>query len=283
MSTVTFSTPAFLTTARALGIEPPAIHWPATATSTNDELVAALTQTPRNWPDFAIYGTDYQTAGKGRLDRTWVVAPGEALTFSTLVRLPAHSPATSWIPLITGWAVADTLRAAGVDATVKWPNDVLVGGKKICGILCRFVPLLSAEVVAPHAPTAPAAGTSSPAAVVIGIGLNVTVTQLPVPTATSVHEYADISREDLLAGIMSRLIPALAEVRDAPNPAATSAIKNARDAIATVGKQVTVSLPSGDTLTGTATGVSPAADLIVATATGEHAVSAGDVVHVRPA
>ena len=105
-------------------------------------------------PAGLVVVAEEQTAGRGRLDRSWVSPPRAGLTFSVLVRPdlpPVHWP---WLPLLAGLAVAEALRArAGVDAVLKWPNDVLVDGRKACGVL--------AEVPAPGA-------------AVLGIGLNVT-------------------------------------------------------------------------------------------------------------
>ena len=112
---------------------------------------------------------EHQTAGRGRLDRSWETPPRAALTFSVLLR-PTVGPAQwPWLPLLTGYAVAGALRDAGFDAGVKWPNDVLVGDLKVAGILVERV----------DTPTGPAA--------VLGVGLNVSTTaeELPVPTATS--------------------------------------------------------------------------------------------------
>lgn len=264
VSTSQFSLRTFASHASTRGFTPTVVHWPPTATSTNEELAVAYSRAPQDWPDFALYGTDFQTAGKARLDRTWTVHPGQALTFSTLVRLPAGAPASGWIPLITGWAIAQALSDCAIEATVKWPNDVLVEDKKICGILCRFVP-------------------GDPAAVIIGAGINVTLDDLPVAGATSAHLHGDVTREELLAAIMGYLAPALTSALASTNLGECPAAQAARQAISTVGKHVRVELPGGATLTGLATGLSDTGDLLVRTDRGEETVSAGDVIHVRPA
>jgi BirA family biotin operon repressor/biotin-[acetyl-CoA-carboxylase] ligase len=130
-----------------------------------------------------------QTAGRGRLDRTWSSPPRAALTASVLLR-PAGVPpsALAWLPLFTGIAVTAALRdEAGVTAGLKWPNDVLVADRKIAGILAE---------VHGHA-------------IVAGVGLNVTLTEaeLPVPTATSLllEDAACLDRERLLAAVLTEL------------------------------------------------------------------------------
>src|SRR5690606_35602634 len=100
--------------------------------STNADLVAAAAADPAGWPHLSVLLTTDQTAGRGRLDRTWTTAPGTALAVSTLVRVP-HLPFASrgWIPLIAGAAMTRAVAAQLPDHTVrlKWPNDVLVDGR----------------------------------------------------------------------------------------------------------------------------------------------------------
>src|SRR5207247_1734949 len=107
-----------------------------------------------------------QTSGRGRMGRRWISPPRRALTFSVLLRPAVPAGLLGWVPLLAGVAVASALqRTAGVDARLKWPNDVLVDGAKIAGILAERW------------------GN----AIVIGTGINVLQQrgELPVPTATS--------------------------------------------------------------------------------------------------
>jgi BirA family transcriptional regulator, biotin operon repressor / biotin---[acetyl-CoA-carboxylase] ligase len=185
--------------------------------------------------------------------------------------------AWAWLPLLTGIAVAAALRAeAGVTASLKWPNDVLVADRKIAGILAE------------------AHGD----AIVAGVGLNVTLTaaELPVPTATSLllERAACLDRERLLAAMLTELAgryTAWAAGQD-PTAAGTGALRaeslRAESLRAeylrwcvTVGREVRVKLPGGALLTGTATDVDTTGRLAVRTASGTTLVGAGDVVHVR--
>ena len=85
-------------------------------------------------PVGAVYTTN-QTAGRGRLGRTWVNAEGRALYYTVAIREPLAQPAT--LPLLASLAVRDQLKLRyGVDCQIKWPNDLLLNGKKIVGILC---------------------------------------------------------------------------------------------------------------------------------------------------
>ena len=253
---------AFERAAHASGFEPAHVVWPESVGSTNDELVSELMRDPHAWPDFSIYGTEFQSAGKGRMDRQWTVQPGEALTFSTVYRVEP-SDNLGWVPLLTGWSVAQAIRDLGVNATVKWPNDVLIEGKKVCGVLCRYV----GEV----------------GAVVIGTGINVHMSDVPVDTATSLHHYNDVDRAELLARIMVHLQGALTQAFAGDQSAHTQVVAQACSLISTVGQHVRVTLPGDTTLEGQAVGISPSADLRVRTDTGVVDVSAGDVIHVRPA
>lgn len=86
----------------------------------------------------AVYTTS-QTAGRGRLGRTWVNAAGQALYYSCVVREPLVQPET--LPLLACLVTAKVLHGRyGIDCRIKWPNDLLLNGKKIVGILCEGVP-----------------------------------------------------------------------------------------------------------------------------------------------
>ena len=89
-------------------------------------------------PVGAVYTTN-QTAGRGRLGRTWVNAEGKALYYTVAIREPLAQPAT--LPLLASLAVRRQLALRyGVDCQIKWPNDLLLNGKKIVGILCEVAP-----------------------------------------------------------------------------------------------------------------------------------------------
>jgi BirA family biotin operon repressor/biotin-[acetyl-CoA-carboxylase] ligase len=209
--------------------------------------------------------TDHQTAGRGRLDRGWETPAGMALTFSAVVdpELPdRHWP---WLPLLAGVAVADAVRrASGLVTSLKWPNDVLVGDRKLAGILVERV-----------------AGASGPVAVV-GVGVNVHQTELPVPHATSLAlEGAALDRADLLQAVLAGISGELAGWRSSGgDPAGLRASYTAQ--CGTLGRDVRVELPGGRTTDGRAEDVDPLGRLVVRGADGgTQALSAGDVVHLR--
>jgi BirA family biotin operon repressor/biotin-[acetyl-CoA-carboxylase] ligase len=218
--------------------------------------------------------TEHQTAGRGRLDRTWETPAGTALTFSLLLRPKVPPAAWPWLPLLVGYAVADCLAAADFPARLKWPNDVLIGDRKVAGILVE-------RVESEHG-----------AAAVVGVGLNVLTTaeQLPVQTATSLllestglgHEVPD--RSVLLMGLLSSVKGAYDRWQQGGAAAAARLREAYRAACSTVDRDVSVWLPDGSTLVGRAVDVDEHGRLLVAPAAGTPvAVGAGDVVHVRPA
>jgi len=227
-------------------------------------------------PAGLVVAVEEQTAGRGRLDRTWVTPRGAALTFSVLLRPATPVETWPWVPLLTGYAVAKALRARGVPASVKWPNDVLVGDLKVAGIL--------AELVA--TPAGPAG-----AAVVVGIGLNVAqaADELPVPTATSLDlasgsiAGAPADRTEVLLEVLAAVWEAVAAWEAGGEAGADRLRASYVAACATVGRRVRVDLPAGQALEGEATGVDAEGRLLVLADGGSEAraVAAGDVVHVR--
>src|SRR5205085_2328960 len=109
----------------------------------------------------------HQTEGRGRLGRRWWDEPGQSLLVSVLLRpviSPAHAPQIS---LVAGLAVTDALQAEGVTALIRWPNDILVGGRKICGILAE----------------AASGGGARVDHVLVGIGVNLDQTAFPAEIA----------------------------------------------------------------------------------------------------
>lgn len=237
-----------------------------TATSTN---AVAADRARAGAPDGFVVVAEHQTAARGRLDRTWETPPRAAALFSLVLRPTVPAADWPWLPLLTGHTVTEALRGAGWErAGVKWPNDVLLGDRKVAGILVERV----------ETPDGPAA--------VVGIGLNVSLTdgELPVPTATSLALEAgsEPDRTALLVELLRSLREAF-ETWQQGGPDATTRLRSSYAAgCVTVGRDVRVELPGGATLRGRATGIDAAGRLVVAGPAGEVAVGAGDVVHVRP-
>lgn len=206
--------------------------------------------------------TEHQTAGRGRLDRTWDTPPRAALTFSVLLRPTRPAADWPWLPLLTGVAVVEVLRGYDVPAALKWPNDVLIGDGKAAGILAERVE------------------TATGAAAVVGIGLNVSSTadELPVATATSIGLATGAAPDR--TGLLVALLARLREQYEAWSADGGLIVRPAYlELCSTVGREVRVALPGGGEVSGTATDVDREGRLVV----GGTAVAAGDVVHVRPA
>ena len=230
------------------------------AGSTN-ALVAERAQA--DGPEGLVIVAEHQTAGRGRLDRTWETPARSALTFSVLLRPTAAAATWPWLPLLTGYEVSKALRAAGFDATVKWPNDVLLrrhdgAERKVAGILVERVE------------------TAGGPAAVVGVGLNVGMTadELPVPEATSLAIEGEApDRTELLGLLLDTLWEGYVAWQEGGEAATAHLAASYAAACSTIGQAVRVDLPSGGALTGTATGIDPAGRLLV----DGTAVSAGDV------
>lgn len=243
---------------------------------------------------------EHQTSGRGRLDRVWETPARAALTVSFLV--DPQVPPAQWplLPLLVGYVVESTISDRVPHASLKWPNDVMAlgpdgWGRKLAGILVE-------RVEGPHGPVA-----------VVGIGLNVSQSseELPVETATSLRleveadiafereadaehlgqgddceesgiETVIIDRTELLTSLLTNWL-ALKPLLDQPD----TLVAAYASVCATLGQEVDVHLPGGTVHRGMALGLEASGALVVADETagsgGTLTVSAGDVVHVRPA
>jgi BirA family biotin operon repressor/biotin-[acetyl-CoA-carboxylase] ligase len=208
---------------------------------------------------------DEQTAGRGRLQRAWSSPKGAGLYFSILLR-PAI-PQNYW-PLITfmaALAVGDALReAAGVQTDIKWPNDILSGERKICGILAEAI------------------DTSAGRAVIVGIGINLTQNAFPPELANAATSVAEATgqrpdREQILAALRDALARWYS-LLDEPGRIVDAWSNRSSYAI---GKLVQVS-NGNDVWQGTTSGVEADGALRLRTPSGEiKLVRAGDVYSVR--
>lgn len=229
--------------------------------STNSELLA-LAADPAV-PSFTAALTFDQTAGRGRLDRTWVAPAGTGLALSVLVRGAIAHPLASWLPLLAGLTLAEALdEVAPGRVQVKWPNDLLLDDRKVCGILVEVAPGGDA---------------------VVGSGLNLAqaAEQLPVATATSLALAGVPLTPEQLDTVVASYLRRLRNELETPGP-----VSRLRQRVvarcATIGRPVSVLLADGSTLDGTAAGIDVAGRLEVAAASGETVtVAVGDVTHAR--
>jgi BirA family transcriptional regulator, biotin operon repressor / biotin---[acetyl-CoA-carboxylase] ligase len=247
--------------------------------STNADLLA---QASSGSAEGLVLVAEAQTAARGRQGRQWASPPRAALTFSVLLRPRGVPPALlGWVPLLAGVAAASALRSVGgVETALKWPNDVIADGGKLGGILAE---------------------RSGPA-VVVGIGINVWQDRAHLPgAATSLllaaaaggpvrdghGSAAEVPglRELLLAELLAALSRWYLAWRDQASPGDPDTCGLRREysrRCATLGRDVVVTMPGTEVISGTAAGVDWAGRLEVRTEHGPVSVTAGDVVHVRP-
>ena len=235
--------------------------------STNAVLAAAAED---DAPEGAVLVAEHQAEGRGRLDRVWTTPPRAGLTVSVLLRPEVPAARRGWLPLLTGVALAESVRGVtGVQVSLKWPNDLLAGdGRKLAGILAET-----------------AASPATPMAVVVGVGLNVSTTaaELPESGASLTGVLGSVvDRGPVLLAFLRALEVRYRRWTESLGDPVVSGI--ARDYLAwssTVGTTVSVGLPDGSTLDGVAEAVDWDGRLVVATSAGPVELSSGDVRHVR--
>ena len=232
------------------------VRWFAELDSTNRFLVD---EARAGAPAGTVVVADHQTAGRGRLGRTWVAPPGASLLTSVLLRPQLPAERRHLLVAAAGLAMAEALESeTGVVAGLKWPNDLLVGDRKLCGVL--------AEAAAD--------------ALVVGLGVNVEWTDVPgdlaaVATACNLEGGRPTERRVLLDAFLARFADRLADL------ATARADYEAR--LLTLGRRVRVDHPQRE-LVGVARGIDDAGRLLVEHPDGTiEPVAVGDVVHVRPA
>ncbi|WP_311522279.1 biotin--[acetyl-CoA-carboxylase] ligase [uncultured Corynebacterium sp.] len=262
--------------------------------STNTDLMQA-----DKVADGTVLLANEQVAGKGRLGRQWVSPAGSQLIFSVLI-LPDSLDHLGTLPLAAGLAVTDSVEGA----VLKWPNDVHIDGKKLCGILAEAGPVGEAFKSAPKtevskaeinkaeinkaeinkaevskAEIAPKTQSANPpsARVVVGMGINVTLTreELPIEAATSLAlEGLETDRTQLAITVLKNLRRRITQWEQ-QDP---QLLADYRKVCSSIGQEVRLEAPAGDVI-GTVEGVADDGRINVG---GEY-YSAGDVIHLRPA
>lgn len=237
--------------------------------STNSDLALAATA---GAGDRTVLITEEQLAGRGRLGRSWQAPAGSALMMSVLLR-PERVPLgrRGWVGALLGLAHLRAIDRYRVAANLKWPNDILIDGRKCGGILAEL------------------AGT----AVVVGCGLNVSLTEaeLPRPDATSLGlQGLRVDRSELAAAVLSELDPLLRQWESAAGDVvAGGLLEQYRQRCGTIGQRVVLQLPDGRSVVGTALDVTAEGSLMVRTDGPAGApptvasYAAADVQHLRPA
>jgi BirA family transcriptional regulator, biotin operon repressor / biotin---[acetyl-CoA-carboxylase] ligase len=223
-----------------------------------DEVTSTQTLMRESNPSHgSVFTAEYQSQGRGRLDRTFHSPKFSGLLSSIYIEPSFSTKLWGWIPLLVGMTVAQVLNEITntVKFQTKWPNDVIAPGGKVCGILCE----------------------TFRSGVIIGIGINVStqLDELPVESASSIYLETEnsIDRNVLLASILARLSENLARWE-----AGKSFEVSYRELSATLGREISAHLPDGSVLMSKAVGISPDGGLLLES--GE-AITVGDIVHLR--
>lgn len=221
-------------------------------------------------PDGLVVTADFQTAGRGRLGREWQAPAGTSLLVSVLLRPVVASVSVTDPISPTLFTMAASLAMAGaidevcgIETRIKWPNDLVVNGRKIAGVLAEAV-----------------GDSDGVHAVSVGIGVNVTPGALPaelveIATSCEIEASRSIVRDDVLVAYLVGLDSRLSHVG--------SLLDEYRGRLSTLGRKVRVTLPGGDVV-GIASGLDASGHLVLETSTGDvMTITAGDVVHLRAA
>lgn len=260
--------------------------WLSETGSTNDDAAALARDAADPAPEYTVVVTDSQTAGRGRLGRTWVASSGKTLAISVLVRpesMFAVPDSLAWLPLISGISMTravqaeiDALAPNGDEdeyaperaiARLKWPNDVLIDGFKVSGILTELL--------------------ADQQAVVIGSGLNLTLDEHDLPTLTSTSLMLAAGAQPDADRVLAQYLSGLRErierlVQHAGDAEAAGLLAEVSELCGTLGAAVRVDLPGERELTGLAESIDASGRLNVRAHSGElHAIAAGDVTHLR--
>lgn len=239
------------------------VEWEDEVDSTNRvALEAALAGAPAG----LVVVADHQTAGRGRLGRTWEAAPGSSLLLSVLLRPERSIELLHLSTAAVALAMADAVAAvAGFTPDLKWPNDLLARGRKLAGVLAE----------------ADVGGAGEVRAVVVGVGVNVAGGSVPPDLAGQATSCAaeagrDVDRRRLCDEFLVRL-------GDRNGAGDVSLLADYRARLATLGRRVRVERAAG-TVEGVAVDLDRTGALLVELPTGcIEVIAAGDVVHLRPA
>ncbi len=216
--------------------------------------------------DGSVLLAEYQNAGRGRHGRQWSAPRGTQVALSAGVAGAAVPRlGWGWLTLAAGVAVADALAAVGVQAGLKWPNDVLANDRKLAGIL--------AEVAAPSQ------------VVVLGLGLNVTLTadEAPDPVATSLVMLGSSATDrNTLARRILRELAVRVDAWRVAGGADPALIADYQRYSLTLNSRVRASMPGDREVVGVARSIDETGRLCIDTGADTVAISAGDITHLRP-
>lgn len=285
----------------------PQIDWLESVDSTNEALRRRFVDDEERFPQFFTLATTNQTSGRGRLDREWIDTPDASLAISTYLEFSADAVRTSigWVTLAAGLALRATLaELAGAQQAsrlqLKWPNDVLIEGRKTAGILgeilgvvdggARFACVVGTGINLrdPQAMTTPIPIIAPPAAAGAAFAAaQVSEAFAHADALANATSLADLGLRIPPQDLASRYVAQLAARIDAliahdGDAEASGLAAELRERLTTLGQRVRVSRLEDEDLVGTASGIAPTGELLVTDDAGrEHAVRVGDVHHVR--
>ncbi|SOC19063.1 biotin--[acetyl-CoA-carboxylase] ligase [Rhodobacter maris] len=245
-----------------------ALHRLPVVDSTNRYLAdLAAGSSPAQTRTGTVVLADTQTAGRGKYDRVWASLPESSLTFSVLLRPARPVEDLAQTTLVMAVAVAEAVAAsAGLEVEIKWPNDLMVRGRKLCGILCELV--LTDE--------------GEPAHIIAGVGLNLNHAQGDFPpalqglaTSIALETGRKVDRFDLLTEILERLEERLSDWE----ASGFEPIRKAWSARScTLGREIVITQPGGDRLCGTAITLEANGNLTLREASGRlHSIVCGEI------
>ncbi|CAB4882856.1 unannotated protein [freshwater metagenome] len=209
--------------------------------------------------DGDVLVANYQSAGKGRLDREFIAAPSSALLFSLYKKVMRPRDEWNFIALLTALSISEALVGLNnkVNLSIKWPNDILINEKKIAGLLCQ----------------------ADNDGVIVGVGLNVDMSkdELPVVTASSLYleNFLQLDRNEIL----KRILKAFEEnFQKWSTHGSAPFVSKYEDLCSSLHRDIQIIWPAGDPTAAVATGISPLGELILNDGT---LVNSADVLHLR--
>jgi BirA family biotin operon repressor/biotin-[acetyl-CoA-carboxylase] ligase len=236
-----------------IGVEAP-VRFDEVTGSTN---LTALRLAAEGAPEWTLVAAAHQTEGRGRLGREWRDEPGQALMFSLVLRPDLAPERAGLITLLSGACMATAARELGAPVRCKWPNDLMVGGKKAGGILAESV----------------VAGDRFEH-LVLGLGVNIGAPPADVTAAAAL----DVDEGELLMTFLRAFA-------DGYRPAGASfsadVIERYRPFCDTLGRRVRAFTVDGSTIEGEAVDVDGTGALVVGTSDGLELVRSGEVEHLR--
>ncbi len=240
------------------------IVWRLTHVATIDSTNSWVAERAREGaPEGTAALADYQAAGRGRRDRRWEAPPHSALLLSVLLRPADPARGAAWAVAAVGLSARAALtRLCGLQPSLKWPNDLIVGDRKLGGVLAEYVPMPQP-------------------AVVVGIGLNLTAGPDGVGATTVLAEAGVTLTPRALTDILLEELEARVPLVDDPSGLERLRAEYAAS-LATLGRAVRVVLEDGE-FEGRAIDVDESGRLVVDTGVTTRVVSAGDVVHLHAA